>query len=77
MEAGGTWAGSEVSHEIHAFMHLCFAGLRLALHPTQALGPLAPTAAPPHSVPTPATLPSAAPSVAAAPGTQECVCVSE
>lgn len=43
-------------------------GLRLALHPTQALVRLVPAAALPRSAPTPATPPSAAPSVAAARG---------
>lgn len=43
-------------------------GLHLALHPTQVLGRLVLIVAPPRSVPTPATHPSAALSVAAALG---------
>ena len=56
-------------------MFVCVAGLRLALHPTRAPAHLGLAAAHLHSAPTPATPPSAAPSAAAAPGTQKCVCV--
>lgn len=56
---------------------VCVAGLHLALHPTQVLGRLVLIVAPPRSVPTPATHPSAALSVAAALGKHlVCVCVS-
>lgn len=55
------------------FMCCVFAGLRLALHPTQALGPLVPAAAPPHSALIPATPLIAAPSRAAAPGGFLCI----
>lgn len=55
---------------------VCVADLRLALHPTQAPAHLVPAVAHPHSARTPATPPNTAPSVAAAQGTQVCVCVS-
>lgn len=58
-----------ILYTLVVFLYLCVPGLHLALHPTQALGRLAPAATPPPSAPTPATLPSIVPSVAAAPGT--------
>lgn len=49
-------------------VYTCVAGLHLALHPTRALAHLIPAVGPLRSAPTPATRPSTAPSVAAAPG---------
>lgn len=57
-------------------LHVCVAGLHLALHPTQVPRRLVLVVAPPRSAPTPATHPSAALSVAAALGIHlVCVCM--
>lgn len=48
---------------------MCVSGPRPALHPIQAPDRPVPAAVPPHSAPTPATRPNAAPSAAATLGT--------